>query len=49
LFYFDQRVRKEGFDIEHMMAAAGMTALPASPEVQPGLETLGVEPGSGNE
>ena len=24
LFYFDQRVRKEGFDIEHMMQAAGM-------------------------
>ena len=25
LFYFDQRVRKEGFDIEWMMQAAGMT------------------------
>ena len=28
LFYYDQRVRKEGFDIEHMMEAAGMTAPP---------------------
>lgn len=25
LFYFDQRIRKEGFDIEWMMQAAGMT------------------------
>jgi hypothetical protein len=24
LFYYDQRIRKEGFDIEQMMAAAGM-------------------------
>jgi uncharacterized membrane protein len=29
LFYYDQRVRKEGFDIERMMHAAGMT--PPSP------------------
>ncbi len=29
LFYYDQRVRKEGFDIEHMMQAAGMMELPA--------------------
>jgi len=26
LFYYDQRVRKEGFDIEWMMQAAGLTA-----------------------
>ena len=26
LFYYDQRIRKEGFDIERMMAAAGMDA-----------------------
>jgi hypothetical protein len=26
LFYFDQRVRKEGYDIEWMMQAAGLTA-----------------------
>ncbi len=25
LFYYDQRVRKEGYDIERMMHAAGMT------------------------
>jgi len=25
LFYYDQRVRKEGFDIEWMMEAAGLT------------------------
>jgi hypothetical protein len=31
LFYFDQRVRKEGFDIEWMMKAAGMT--PPPPEI----------------
>ncbi|UWZ84290.1 glycerophosphoryl diester phosphodiesterase membrane domain-containing protein [Occallatibacter riparius] len=29
LFYFDQRVRKEGYDIEWMMLAAGMTPGPA--------------------
>jgi hypothetical protein len=30
LFYYDQRVRKEGYDIEWLMEAAGMTAPPAS-------------------
>ncbi|HVC47234.1 MAG TPA: hypothetical protein VND90_08290 [Terracidiphilus sp.] len=30
LFYYDQRVRKEGFDIEWMMRAAGLEALPAA-------------------
>lgn len=30
LFYYDQRIRKEGFDIEWMMKAAGLTALPAA-------------------
>ena len=29
LFYYDQRVRKEGFDIEWMMQAAGLTPAPA--------------------
>jgi hypothetical protein len=28
LFYFDQRIRKEGFDIEWMMQQAGMVAVP---------------------
>jgi uncharacterized membrane protein len=30
LFYYDQRIRKESFDIEWMMKAAGLTALPAT-------------------
>ena len=30
LFYFDQRVRKEGYDIEWMMQAAGLTPSPDS-------------------
>ena len=38
LLYYDQRVRKEGFDIEWMMQAAGLTA----PETPPGLERAGV-------
>jgi len=38
LFYYDQRVRKEGFDIEWMMQAAGLTVPPpppAPPAAQP--------------
>jgi hypothetical protein len=46
LFYYDQRIRKEGFDIEWMMQAAGMT-VPAPPVVvaaaQPG-QVAEVEP-----
>jgi hypothetical protein len=34
LFYYDQRVRKEGYDIEWMMQAAGLTA-PAQPAELP--------------
>jgi hypothetical protein len=49
LFYFDQRVRKEGFDIEHMMKAAGMVPSPGGHEVAPDIEGLATEPGSGNE
>ena len=30
LFYYDQRIRKEGYDIEHMMDAAGLNA-PVAP------------------
>ena len=38
LFYFDQRIRKEGFDIEWMMHQAGMVAPPApEPETIPWL------------
>ena len=40
LFYYDQRIRKEGFDIEWMMQAAGMTvpALAAEPSAAPVAE-----------
>ncbi|HEY1210453.1 MAG TPA: hypothetical protein VGE85_13875 [Terracidiphilus sp.] len=38
LFYFDQRVRKEGYDIEWMMQAAGLAApdTPQVPQQNPG-------------
>jgi uncharacterized membrane protein len=36
LFYYDQRVRKEGFDIEWMMQAAGLTA----PEPEAATDSL---------
>jgi hypothetical protein len=51
LFYYDQRIRQEGFDIEWMMQRAGMVALapgtlkppepepPQSRKVQPSTET----------
>jgi hypothetical protein len=36
LFYYDQRIRQEGFDIEWMMQRAGLVAAaPATPEPQP--------------
>jgi hypothetical protein len=50
LFYYDQRVRKEGYDIERMMHSAGMT------EPQPALDSdssinqaIALERGSGHE
>ena len=50
LFYYDQRVRKEGYDIERMMHNAGMT--PSVPPVESipafGDETP-VDHGSGHE
>lgn len=51
LFYYDQRVRKEGFDIEWLMQAAGMTPLPAPPiltelPVQPATPAPADDPGS---
>lgn len=50
LFYFDQRVRKEGFDIEHMMQAAGMLPVPAAhAQITPEAGELAAERGSGNE
>ena len=35
VFYFDQRIRKEGFDIEWMMQQAGMLIPPSVPERVP--------------
>jgi hypothetical protein len=35
LLYYDQRMRNEAFDVEHMMAAAGLNASPASPAASP--------------
>ncbi len=37
LFYYDQRVRKEGYDIEWMMEAAGMSVPPAVTAAEPGV------------
>jgi len=34
LFYYDQRIRKEGFDIEWMMHAAGLSPQPEFPAAQ---------------
>jgi hypothetical protein len=36
LFYYDQRIRKEGFDIEWMMQQAGMTQPPTAPALGSG-------------
>ena len=41
LFYFDQRMRKEGFDIEWMMQQAGLVVPQPLPEPSP---SAGVEP-----
>ncbi|MFP5208707.1 MAG: hypothetical protein ACLGRW_05405 [Acidobacteriota bacterium] len=45
LLYYDQRVRKEGYDIEWMMQAAGLTLPPPSGE----LDGTGREPEQGSE
>lgn len=40
LFYFDQRIRREGFDIEWMMLRAGLVVpAPVQPEPQPWMPT----------
>lgn len=49
LFYYDQRVRKEGFDIEHMMQTAGLTPdiLPPVIPTPPDMSSMApAEPGS---
>ncbi|MGA8086587.1 MAG: hypothetical protein WCA10_04725 [Terracidiphilus sp.] len=40
VFYFDQRIRKEGFDIEWMMQKAGMLAPPPASELKPEIAPL---------
>ena len=48
LFYYDQRVRKEGFDIEHMMQSAGLAQ--PSPVVDIAAPEIAVpDPGSAHE
>jgi hypothetical protein len=47
LFYYDQRIRQEGFDIEWMMLKAGLVVPPLShPQAQPSLAAVpsAVEP-----
>jgi len=47
LFYFDQRVRKEGYDIEWMMQAAGLTvesAVAPNPEPEPAAAPVEAAP-----
>jgi hypothetical protein len=43
LFYYDQRVRKEGYDIEWMMQAAGLTQPPELPGTPPPPATEALE------
>jgi len=40
LFYYDQRVRKEGFDIELLMRQAGMVAEPAAAQAAPWMPAV---------
>ncbi len=41
LFYYDQRIRKEGFDIEWMMSRAGLVPpQPAAPKSQPWMPPI---------
>jgi hypothetical protein len=41
LFYYDQRIRKEGFDIEWMMQQAGLTQATSHAPTAPGLSISG--------
>jgi hypothetical protein len=42
LFYYDQRIRREGYDIERMMEAAGLNAPLTLPDGD-GLTASGTE------
>jgi len=45
LFYYDQRIRQEGFDIEWMMQQAGLVVPPPSePEAAPWLPPIPLQP-----
>ena len=44
LFYYDQRIRQEGFDIEWMMLRAGLVAPPAPPPQPQTLPWLPLQP-----
>ncbi len=47
LFYYDQRIRKEGFDIEWMMRKAGMVAAPVpAPDAAPWLAVYPLRDGA---
>ena len=45
LFYYDQRIRKEGYDIEWMMQAAGLTAPQPAPPTEAPLARPQPSPG----
>jgi hypothetical protein len=40
LFYYDQRIRREGYDIERMMDVAGMSAAVSVPAENGSLESV---------
>jgi len=42
LFYYDQRIRKEGFDIEYMMQASSMEQAGEGGSAAPGGNAAGV-------
>jgi hypothetical protein len=44
LFYYDQRIRQEGFDIEWLMQRAGLVVPPHLPEAQPWLAEIPLTP-----
>ena len=47
LFYYDQRIRREGYDIERMMESAGMTAhLAPTPPAGEGIPAPAIAPAS---
>jgi uncharacterized membrane protein len=49
LFYYDQRVRKEGYDIERMMQTAGMTDQHPAFETNLQVSVASAEPGAAHE